>query len=309
MNGEQAPAADIGIIGGSGLYALEELEDVRELRVGTPFGDPSDALVLGTLAGRSVAFLPRHGATHRLPPTRIPARANIYALKHLGVRQVISVSAVGSLREELAPGDLVTPDQIVDRTRGERPSTFFDEGVAVHVSLADPYCDRLRGLLTDAARRATTATVHDGATYCCMEGPQFSSRAESSLYRSWGMDIIGMTALPEAKLAREAELCYAGLTLVTDYDCWHVADVSADTVAEVMARNGAAAQATLVELAGALDTDAECACRRALTDAIITPPDAIPSVVRDTHSLFLDRHLPARSPTPAARPVTETGPV
>ena len=303
--------ADVGIIGGSGLYDLEALTGVREVRVTTPYGDPSDKLVVGELAGLTVAFLPRHGRTHRLAPSQVPARANVYAFKSIGVRQIISVSAVGSLREDYAPGDLVTPDQIVDRTRGQRPSTFFDDNIVVHVPFAEPYCTRLRPALAEAARGATEATVHDTGTYCCMEGPQFSTRAESNLYRSWGLDIIGMTALPEAKLAREAEICYAGLALVTDYDCWRVAegyeDVSADAVAEVMRRNGAAAKATLVALLESADPAVECACHSALSGAIITPLDTVPPAVRERNSLLVGKYLP--SSTPAARTVADTQPV
>ena len=295
--------ADVGIIGGSGLYDLEALKDVRQVRVTTPYGDPSDALVVGSLAGRTVAFLPRHGRTHRISPSQVPARANIYALKSIGVREVISVSAVGSLREDFAPGDLVTPDQIVDRTRGRRPATFFDGNLVVHVPFADPYCGRLRPLLTAAARRSTAVTVHESGTYCCMEGPQFSTRAESVLYRSWGLDVIGMTALPEAKLAREAELCYAGLALVTDYDCWRIdegfEDVSAGAVAEVMKLNSAAAKATVVALLEALDTDAECACHGALANAIITPLDKVPPAVRESNRLLVGKYFAPAVPVPA----------
>ncbi|MFD0856519.1 S-methyl-5'-thioadenosine phosphorylase [Actinomadura adrarensis] len=303
--------ADVGIIGGSGLYKLDALTEVREARVLTPYGDPSDPFVVGELAGLTVAFLPRHGRNHRLAPSQVPARANIWAFKSIGVRQIISVSAVGSLREDYAPGDLVTPDQIVDRTRGSRDSTFFDDHIVVHVPFAAPYCERLRPALADAARRSTAAKIHGAGTYCCMEGPQFSTRAESNLYRSWGLDIIGMTALPEAKLAREAELCYAGLALVTDYDCWRVAegyeDVSADAVAEVMRRNGAAAKATLVALLESAQPDVECACHSALANAIITPPDTIPSPIRARNKLLVGKYLPASPSIP--RPIADTQPV
>jgi 5'-methylthioadenosine phosphorylase len=301
--------AEIGVIGGSGLYDLDALADPRQIRVVTPYGDPSDALVVGTLSGRTVAFLPRHGRHHRIAPSQVPARANIYALKSLGVRQVVSVSAVGSLRADYAPGDLVIPDQIVDRTREVRASTFFDDGVVVHVPLADPYCGLVRELLATAARGSGSVTVHETGAYCCIEGPQFSTRAESELYRSWGLDIIGMTALPEAKLAREAELCYAGLALVTDYDCWRTgfAGVSAAAVAEVMRSNNAAAAATLAALAPELPGDAECACHAALADAVITPVDTIPEAVRQRMQLLLGKYLaPA---VPVARPVTAVRPL
>jgi 5'-methylthioadenosine phosphorylase len=285
-----AEHAEIGIIGGSGLYDLTLLEGAKEIDLPNAYGAPSDVVVIGSLAGRRVAFLARHGRGHRLSPAEIPVRANIYALKSLGVREVISVSAVGSLREDFAPGDLVVPDQIVDRTRGPRATSFFGDGVVVHVSLADPYCPRLRPLLAEAARLATGATVHDTGTYCCMEGPQFSTRAESNLYASWGMDVIGMTAIPEAKLAREAELCYAGLALVTDYDCWRPdpgETVTAGMVAEVMERNVAAAKDTLVSLIQHLSSRFSCDCQRALSDAVITERSAIPAPVRDRTGLLM----------------------
>ncbi|MER7394114.1 S-methyl-5'-thioadenosine phosphorylase [Streptomyces sp. NPDC000151] len=292
----------VGIIGGSGLYDLEALTGVREVRVTTPYGDPSDALIVGSLGGIRVAFLPRHGRRHQIVPTHVPARANIYALKSLGVRQLISVSAVGSLREDFRPGDLVTPDQIVDRTRGRKETTFFDENIVVHVPFGEPFCGRLRGLLGSAARRATDAAVHASGTYCCMEGPQFSTRAESELYRSWGLDIIGMTAVPEAKLAREAELCYAGLALVTDYDCWRAEteDVSASGVAEVMRRNSAAAKASMVALLESLDPEPKCGCQDALAASIITPLDAVSEVTRDRHKLLVGKYFATEAHRPAA---------
>lgn len=292
MNANSA-RAEIGVIGGSGLYQLDGLTDPEWISASTPYGDPSDDILLGTLASRRVAFLPRHGRGHRLTPSEIPARANLYALKELGVREVLSVSAVGSLREELAPGDLVVCDQIVDRTRGLRPPTFFGDGLVVHVALAEPYCARVRGLLLEAARRASGATVHASGTYCCMEGPQFSTRAESELYRSWGLDVIGMTALPEAKLAREAELCYAGLALVTDYDCWHPdhESVTAEVVAEVMRRNTAAAQGAVAAFVETLPAGADCSCHDALAAAIITARDAAPDDVRERYKLLAGRHL------------------
>jgi 5'-methylthioadenosine phosphorylase len=288
--------AEIGIIGGSGLYRLDALEDVQRIALPNPYGVPSDDLLVGTLAGRRVAFLARHGRGHRLPPSEIPVAANIYALKSLGVREVISISAVGSLREDFAPGDLVVPDQVVDRTRGHRTTSFFGDGVVAHVSLAEPYCSRLRPLAAKAARQATQAQVHDAGTYCCMEGPQFSTRAESNLYRSWGLDIIGMTAIPEVKLAREAELCYVGLALVTDYDCWRTdigeAAVTAGLVAEVMARNIAAAKDTLVRFIETLEPDPVCSCQEALSDAIITEPSVVPAETRVRTNAVSGRYLP-----------------
>ncbi|MGA4844448.1 S-methyl-5'-thioadenosine phosphorylase [Streptomyces sp. G45] len=283
----------MGIIGGSGLYELEDLIGVREISVPTPYGSPSDALITGTLAGVGVAFLPRHGRTHHITPSRLPARANLYALKSLGARQVISVSAVGSLREDYRPGDLVVPDQIVDRTRSRGAASFFDGDVVVHVPFGDPYCARLRTRLAAAVRTASTARVHERGTYCCMEGPQFSTRAESELYRSWGMDVIGMTALPEAKLAREAELCYAGLSLVTDYDCWRDGydDVSAHSVTQVMKQNSVAAKAALVALLESLDPYEECHCHGVLADSVITPASEIRARLREGDELLLSKYL------------------
>jgi 5'-methylthioadenosine phosphorylase len=289
----QATGAEIGIIGGSGLYDLEVLEGREEIRVATPYGDPSDSLVVGMVAGRRVAFVPRHGRGHGLAPAEIPVRANIYALKLLGVGRVVSVSAVGSLREDFAPGHLVVPDQLVDRTRGDRPSSFFGDGLVVHVPFAEPYCERLRRRLADAARRVGRTTVHDAGTYCCMEGPQFSTRAESELHRRLGMDLIGMTALPEAKLAREAELCYAALALVTDYDCWYPEheSVTADMVAEVMRRNTAAAQDSIVALVESLAEDRDCPCDSVLAHAILTDREAVPEAVRERTKLLVGKYL------------------
>ena len=292
--------ADIGIIGGSGLYDLPELTGMRRVRVPTPFGEPSDALVLGSLGGRKLAFLPRHGRGHQLSPTRVPYRANIYALKSIGVREVISVSAVGSLREERAPGHFVIPDQLVDRTRGSRAFSFFTEGLVVHVPFASPFCDRLRPLAVQAARSAGATAHHDGVYYC-VEGPHFSTRAESELYRAWGADVIGMTAAPEAHLAREAELCYVTAALVTDYDCWHTADqesVTANAVATVMASNIALARATIAALARSAEIAAECSCQHALANAILTDPRDVPYVVRDQEGLLIGKYLP---PMPCPR--------
>jgi len=286
---------DIGVIGGSGIYALDEIDNPRQVKVKTPYGDPSAPLICGLLNGRSIAFIARHGEGHRIAPANIPARANIYALKSLGARMVISCSAVGSLREDYRPGDLVVPDQIVDRTNGMRPASFFDAGIVVHVPFGDPYCDYLRRALTAAARDITSASVHESGTYCCMEGPQFSTRAESNLYRSWGMDIIGMTALPEAKLAREAELCFAALALVTDYDCWRAGEeaVTATTVAEVMSRNAANAKLTVGRLVDTVDIARTCACHETLASSIITSLEAVPLVVRSELALFTDKYIPS----------------
>lgn len=284
---------ELGVIGGSGLYELAELRDPRRVDVDTPYGPPSDAIVVGELAGRSVAFLARHGSGHRISPTEIPFRANIHALKSLGVRQILSISAVGSLREELSPGTLVVPDQLVDLTRGARGASFFTDGVVAHVGFADPYCGRLRSLLADVAGPATGKQAHLGGTYVCIEGPQFSTRAESELYRSWGMDIIGMTASPEAKLAREAGICYAGLALVTDYDCWRtgVEAVTADTVARVMSGNVAAARSVIAAFAPLGSSGPACSCQDALAHAVLSDLSAIPSRTRERLAVVAGKYL------------------
>ncbi len=266
----------IGVLGGSGLYAIDELTDVEERRVSTPFGEPSDAITIGTLHGTRVAFLPRHGRGHRLLPSEIPVRANIYALKSLGVQWLIAASAVGSMREEIEPLHMVIPDQLIDRTVS-RVGTFFGGGLVGHVSLAQPFSPLLSSLLADAAERAG-ATVHRGGTYVCIEGPQFSSKAESLLYRSWGVSVIGMTALPEARLAREAEMHYAMIAQSTDYDCWHESEeaVSADLVVANVARNIATVRRSLLELVPTIPaTPPDDDITNALAHAIQTAPDAI----------------------------------
>ena len=267
----------IGIIGGSGLYDMAELTDREERQVSTPFGDPSAAYVIGTLRGQRVAFLARHGIGHRLMPSELNFRANVYGFKTLGVEYILSASAVGSLKEQYKPLDLVIPDQFVDRTRG-RVSTFFGRGLVAHVGFAHPFCS----ILSDVAFRAaqtSSATVHKGGTYVCMEGPQFSTFAESNLYRSWGMDIIGMTNLQEAKLAREAEICYTTIALVTDYDCWHPDhdQVTVDMIIANLTQNAKMAQAVIAEAVGQLPFERTCECATALKHAIITRPDAVPS--------------------------------
>ncbi len=260
----------IGVIGGSGFYDMTGLTDVEEVSVETPFGPPSDAFRVGRLGERKMVFLARHGRGHRYSPSEINYRANVWGLKKLGVQWLISVSAVGSLREHIEPGDLVIVDQTIDRTIG-RKSTFFGDGVVAHVSMADPVCHNLAAHLNDAARKVG-ATVHRGATYVCIEGPQFSSRAESHLYRAWNADVIGMTNMPEAKLAREASLCYATMALSTDYDCWHQAQapVTVEMVVEVMRKNVANAQAAVRELALNLPLERTCACKDALKGAILS---------------------------------------
>ncbi len=276
-----ASEAEIGIIGGSGLYALPGIEAGREIKLETPFGPPSDAYFVGRLEGRQVAFLARHGRGHRLLPSELNFRANIYGFKLLGIEQLISVSAVGSLKEELRPLDLVLPDQFVDRTRG-RISTFFGDGLVAHIGFADPICSRLRGVLADACRSARVK-VHNGGIYLCMEGPAFSTRAESQLYRSWGMDVIGMTNLQEAKLAREAGLCFATVAMVTDYDCWHPGH-DAVTITEVLTnlqRNAEnAARVLRAAVASLAPGKRDCGCARALEHALVTDPAVVPEATR-----------------------------
>ncbi|MFN2455223.1 MAG: S-methyl-5'-thioadenosine phosphorylase [Pyrinomonadaceae bacterium] len=272
--------AQIGIIGGSGLYQMPELKDVEEVRVETPFGEPSDAFIIGTLDGVRVAFLPRHGRGHRLTPTELPFRANIYGMKLLGVERILSASAVGSLQEQYAPLDIVIPDQFFDRTRARAyESTFFGEGIVAHVTFAHPVCEDLGDVL-ETACRAADVNVHRGGTYLCMEGPAFSTKAESNVYRQWGMDIIGMTNLQEAKLAREAEICYATLALVTDYDCWHEAHdaVSVETVIEYLNKNVRNAQRIIREAVKELSkAERTCKCGSALKHAFLTTPDLWPA--------------------------------
>lgn len=283
--------ADVGVIGGSGLYQMDGLEDLEQLDVQTPFGPPSDTLTLGTVDGIRVAFIPRHGRGHRLLPSEVPYRANVFALKTLGVRQVISASAVGSLREDLRPMDMVVPDQLFDRTR-LRPSTFFGEGIVAHIAFAQPFCPQMSDVLARASGVVVERT-HRGGTYVCMEGPAFSTYAESVTYRGLGFDIIGMTALPEAKLAREAELCYAVLAQVTDYDCWHESheSVSSDMVMANVARNVANAKAIIRHALPLLGVIGDCGCRHALEGAIATSPEAISPQTRDRLQPLLKRHI------------------
>src|SRR5688572_9407686 len=270
---------NIGIIGGSGLYQMPELANVREIPVDTPFGQPSDAFIVGELDGVTVAFLPRHGRGHRLTPTELPFRANIYAMKLLGGEYILSVSAVGSLQQKYEPTNFVIPDQFFDRTRGRaHESAFFGEGIVGHITFAHPVCNELGDIL-EASCNAAGVKTHRGGTYLCMEGPAFSTKAESNVYRQWGMDIIGMTNLQEAKLAREAEMCYATLALVTDYDCWHEAHdaVSVETVVEYLNKNVRNAQVIMREAVRRLSSAGRgCACGSALKSAIFTPPELWP---------------------------------
>ncbi|MBI2304883.1 MAG: S-methyl-5'-thioadenosine phosphorylase [Chloroflexi bacterium] len=286
------PSAKVGIIGGSGLYEMEGLADVEEVRISTPFGEPSDALVLGTLEGVRIAFLPRHGRGHRFSPTEIPVQANIYALKTLGVEWIISVSAVGSLKEEIRPLDLVIPDQLIDRTRS-RVNSFFGRGLVAHVGFADPFCPTLSRLIYEKAAQAAPK-VHRGGTYVVMEGPLFSTRAESNLYRSWGASVIGMTALPEAKLAREAEMCYATLACTTDYDCWHEthASVSVEMIVSNLLRNVAVSKRVIRETLSHLPQRRDCSCSSALKNAIITAPHLIPPPVWEELGPIVSKYLP-----------------
>lgn len=260
----------IGVIGGSGLYAIEGLGRVKEVRVSTPFGSPSDAIVVGDLEGVGVAFLARHGRDHRFAPSDINYRANIYALKKIGVQRIVSVSAVGSMKERLQPGHVMIPSQFIDLTK-RRVSTFFDRQVVAHVSFADPVCGDMAEKLAEAVRKSS-GTVHEGGTYLCIEGPQFSTRAESQLYCQWGVDVIGMTNLPEAKLAREAQLCYATMALVTDYDCWHVGHdaVTLEAIIETLHRNVALSRQVIRNVIPSLTGERSCVCDAALRSAIIT---------------------------------------
>ena len=283
----------IGVIGGSGLYDLDQFGDCQEVTLMTPFGEPSDAYVLGEFDGVHVAFLSRHGRGHRYNPTEIPYRANLYGFKSLGVQSVISVGAVGSLREKIRPLDMVVPDQFFDRTQ-RRTSSFFTDGVVGHVAFADPVCPQLSSVLADACD-ASGCNVHRGGTYLCMEGPQFSTRSESNLYRAWGMHVIGMTNLTEAKLAREAEICYATLALVCDYDCWHQehADVSAEMVLGILQESIANAKRVVVEAVKRVSSERRCACGTAMRNAVLSDPAQIPMETRRRLGLLLDKYLEA----------------
>ncbi|MCX5788495.1 MAG: S-methyl-5'-thioadenosine phosphorylase [Elusimicrobia bacterium] len=285
--------AKIAVIGGSGLYEMDNLTDVREARVQTPFGDPSDALVLGTLSGVRCAFLPRHGRGHVLLPSEINGRANIWALKSLGVERIIAVGAVGSLKESIVPRDFVFPDQLVDETKGRR-SSFFGEGVVAHVAFAQPFCEDGNAVLHDEAR-ALGVRCHRGGVYCCMEGPQFSTKAESAMHRMLGYSVIGMTAVPEAKLAREAEICYSLAALITDYDCWKEGEeVSADAVVQTLKANIADARA-LVERAirPLASLSRRCPCARALEGAVVTSPGKASPAALKRLELILGKHAAA----------------
>jgi 5'-methylthioadenosine phosphorylase len=282
--------AEIGIIGGSGLYSMPGFEAQQEIKLSTPFGDPSDPYVVGTLAGRRVAFLARHGRGHRLSPSELNFRANIFGMKTLGVERILSLSAVGSLKEEHAPLDFVIPDQFFDRTRG-RPSTFFDRGIVAHIAFADPVCPQLSTIVHEAAGQINVRAKR-GGTYLCMEGPAFSTRAESNLYRSWGMDVIGMTNLQEAKLAREAEICYVTIAMVTDYDCWHEAHeaVTIDQIIGNLTTNADNACRLVRTVIADLPTSRACKCGAALRHAILTAPEAITQDAKQRLELLIGKY-------------------
>ncbi|MFA6384117.1 MAG: S-methyl-5'-thioadenosine phosphorylase [Candidatus Omnitrophota bacterium] len=282
----------IGIIGGSGLYNIEGFTDVREIEVPTPFGNPSDKLTAGTLEGKDVVFLPRHGKGHRLNPSEVNYRANIYAMKTLGVDRIISVTACGSLRAELKPCDFVLPDQFVDRTNQARKMTFFENGIVAHVGMADPVCGDLRGLVYKSVQ-SLGFTVHDGGTYITMEGPAFSTRAESNLYRSWGMDIIGMTNLSEAKLAREAEICYATLAAITDFDCWYQSaqEVTLEMVMDNFHKNVDRAKSIIKRVIREIPDTRACGCGTALRNAIVTDRSMIPAALKKDLQPIIGKYI------------------
>lgn len=284
-------AGKIGAIGGSGLYQMEELQNVREVKVDTPFGPPSDFLITGLLGGKEMVFLPRHGVGHRIQPGDINFRANIYAMKKLDVQWIISMSAVGSMKEEIAPGDIVIPDQYYDNTR-RRVSTFFGDGVVVHISFADPTCARLNAILSNAAR-GLGCNVHEGGAYLCIEGPQFSTKAESNIYRQWGVDVIGMTNVTEAKLAREAEICYSTVALPTDYDVWRQSEetVTIEQILQVLNANVEKSKNIIKEAVKSLPYERDCGCAEALKNAVLTAPEKIDAHRRAELDLLLGKYL------------------
>ena len=281
----------VGVIGGSGLYEMEGLEEVQTISLNTPFGAPSDSFVVGRLEGVKIAFLPRHGKGHRISPSSLNFRANIYAMKLLGVQWIIGVSAVGSMKESIHPGDMVIPDQFIDRTTG-RSSTFFSDGIVGHIGFADPVCPVLSQILFQAGKEVG-ATVHKDGTYICIEGPQFSTRAESRLYRTWGVDIIGMTNIPEAKLAREAEICYATIAFATDYDCWHqeAGDVSIGEVLRILAQSTKIAKSAIRNAVKHLPEKRECICATALKYGLITGKKFIPEKTRKDLEPIIGKYL------------------
>lgn len=281
----------VGVIGGSGLYEMEGLEDVQTVSLKTPFGEPSDAFIVGRLEGVKIAFLPRHGRGHRIQPSSLNFRANIYGMKMLGVQWIIGVSAVGSMRESIHPSDMIIPNQFIDRTVG-RPNTFFSDGIVCHISFADPVCPDLSQILSQAGKKVG-ATVHQEGTYLCIEGPQFSTRAESRLYRTWGVDIIGMTNLPEAKLAREAEICYATIAFATDYDCWHeeAEEVSIGEVLRILAESTKTAKSAIRNAVKYLPEKRECLCANALKYALITSKKLIPEKTKKDLEPIIGKYI------------------
>lgn len=284
------PEMVVGVIGGSGLYEMEGLKNVKEVKVKTPFGNPSDAYIVGKLGDVKMVFLPRHGRGHRLLPSELNYRANIYGMKKLGVEWIISVSAVGSMREDIQPGHIVVVDQFFDRTKG-RVSTFFGNGIVGHVEFADPVCSNLSNVLYDAGQR-TGATIHKGGTYICIEGPQFSTRAESKIYRKWGVDVIGMTNIPEAKLAREAEICYATLALSTDYDCWHETEesVTVEMILDTLKKNVATAKTIIKEAVPKILSHRDCKCATAMKYAVVTDKKKIPVKAKKDLKIILGKY-------------------
>ncbi len=288
---ERTQKATIAVIGGTGLEKMEGLTDARQVELDTPFGKPSDAITLGNLDGVSLAFLPRHGRGHFISPSELPSRANIWALKSLGVERIIAVCSAGSFKEEIAPGHLLIPDQIIDRTY-KRDSTFFTDGIVAHISFAEPFCHQLSVLLYQSARKAG-ATVHVGGTYVCMEGPAFSTRAESKLHQSWGADLIGMTAVPEAKLAREAEICYSVIGCVTDYDSWResIEPVKVETILDILHKNADMARKIIRLTINRLPKKRDCACITALQGAIVTAPDKIPAAQKKKLGLLISKYI------------------
>jgi len=285
------PQAKIGVIGGTGLYDIEGMTDIEEVDITTPFGKPSDAITIGKLEGVGIAFLPRHGKGHRISPTEVPYRANIYALKSLGVEHIIAVCSAGSFKEEIKPGDLLIPDQIIDRTR-QRVSSFFGEGIVTHIPFAEPFCPVLSQLVYQATKEVG-ARVHPKGTYVAMEGPAFSTRAESQLYRSWGADIIGMTVLPEAKLAREAEICYSVIGCATDYDSWHenTEPVTVDVILDILHKNADTAKKIIKLAASRIPERRNCDCATALATAIVTPAELIPTEQKKKLNLLIGKYL------------------
>ncbi len=283
--------AKVGVIGGTGLYDIEGLTDIDEVSQDTPFGKPSDSIIVGRLRGTGIAFLPRHGKGHRIPPTAVPYRANIYALKSLGVEHIIAINSCGSFKEEVRPGDLLIPDQLIDRTRS-RANTFFEEGIVAHIQFAEPFCPVLSQIVYQAAREVG-ASVHRGGTYVAMEGPAFSTRAESRLYKAWGADVIGMTALPEAKLAREAEICYSVIACVTDYDSWHESTepVNVEVILDILHRNVATAKKIITLAVSRIPETRDCPCASALKIALVTAPELIPDKQKEKLDLLIGKYL------------------